>query len=229
MFKSRIRLYLECFGCGMIILGVLIILVSSKMKSVKRERNIINHEFVIHDFNCIKDYSSRQMPLASIMERSSREESTSQELETNFSGVADVFVVSDAPKSACDVNQKINSSVDYGRSKAGLGSKARLVRSSTSLIESTRFKLDDNNDVAEVVAPEAGTESWIPCNIKYGYGHHAAIEAALSTVLTVSTLVGFRVDQSCTIQHQYCCLHHMVKVSEPLFKQAASFACPNRL
>lgn len=52
-------------------------------------------------------------------------------------------------------------------------------------------------------------EDWTPAD-GYGEGHQAAIETALSTVLTVSTLVGFRGDQA---SHKHCCLHHAVQLT----------------
>lgn len=53
---------------------------------------------------------------------------------------------------------------------------------------------------------------WVPLDT-YGDDHQAAIEAALSTVLAVSTLVGFRAHQaSPEISQQHCCLQHAIQV-----------------
>lgn len=68
------------------------------------------------------------------------------------------------------------------------------------------FALSDttnNND-------NTNNEDWTPAD-GYGEGHQAAIETALSTVLTVSTLVGFRGDQA---SHKHCCLHHAVQLTK---------------
>ena len=51
--------------------------------------------------------------------------------------------------------------------------------------------------------------TWVPEGA-YGEGHQAAIESALSTVLTVSTLAGCRAGG---FVQEHCCLHHAVQVS----------------
>lgn len=51
---------------------------------------------------------------------------------------------------------------------------------------------------------------WTPAG-GYGEGHQAAIETALSNVLTVSTLVGFRAHQA---NPSHCCLHHAIQLTK---------------
>lgn len=53
-------------------------------------------------------------------------------------------------------------------------------------------------------------QNWTPAD-GYGEGHQAAIETALSIVLTASTLVGFRAHQA---NHNHCCLHHAVQLTK---------------
>lgn len=70
---------------------------------------------------------------------------------------------------------------------------------------------DNGETVVELCDLDASISrnSWTPAD-GYGADHQAAIEAALSTVLTVSTLVGFRSEQT---NRNHCCLHHAVQVS----------------
>lgn len=51
---------------------------------------------------------------------------------------------------------------------------------------------------------------WTPAG-RYGEGHQAAIETALSIVLTASTLVGFRAHHT---NPSHCCLHHAIQLTK---------------
>lgn len=65
----------------------------------------------------------------------------------------------------------------------------------------------------DFVAMPDKNQNWTPAG-GYGEGHQAAIETALSTVLTVSTLAGFRAHQA---NANHCCLHHAVQLTKVSF------------
>lgn len=97
------------------------------------------------------------------------------------------------------------------------------VDSTTVAILGGDFVEDENLDDDDDDEESENTSAWLPPDVDdeefYAQDHQVAVEAALSTVLTVSTLAGFRVvggdaNQLLMSQNQdYCCLHHAVQVS----------------
>jgi len=79
--------------------------------------------------------------------------------------------------------------------------------------EQSERQCSQESDRIEIVTDAKNDRDlWTPDH-EYGSDHKAAVEAALSTVLTVSTLAGFRPDGLVTPRKR-CCLHHAIQVGE---------------
>lgn len=94
-------------------------------------------------------------------------------------------------------------------------------RQVTVCSEIQRMVEHESNRCGSFDGASLDSSSWIPQDA-YGDDHQAAIEAALSTVLAVSTLVGFRAHQASSADTQECsqyccCLRHTIQVSPRYF------------
>lgn len=207
----------------MIILGVLIIFLSAKM----RRRHSIKSELVIHDFRRTKlahttsgdlkgkKGGSRDMRMES-EERSTLIENSGLNLSSvGVYMISETLELTELSKIENESSTKramvmlIPRIVDNHLGKLDFNSNINI---NTSEFEAVINNVTDGREGEgeEDDEEELADNNWIPDKVSYREGHQAAIATALSTVLTVSTLAGFRFDEG---REHHCCLHHAVQVS----------------
>lgn len=161
-FKARIRIYLECFGCSLIVAGFLLIFLGSKIqgnpalcwtKDLKDENDSGTHWSPPFELPFISWQPGERPRSCAAIERQVRE---------SASNALDLPVLMGGVESAKQPNL-----------------------SSSGCLINTKYNSDSD--------------------------HKPAVETALSTVLTVSTLAGYH-DTSIGACGS-CCLYHMVQVS----------------
>lgn len=199
----------------MIIFGVLIIFVSARL----RYKHQIDHEFVKHDLR----YTNLAQVTFDRMKRNSErlrrnrvkgeEKCVIQDLNLSENCV-EVFMIPESIQLIELNSPKIENESSTEHQMIALSTRINYDqdRLECESMDASRCEsetdINDDDEIEE--GQEANINNWNPDDIKYREGHQAAIEAALSTVLTVSTLVGFRVNEGSAY---HCCLHHAVKVS----------------
>lgn len=198
----------------MIIFGVLIIFVSARM----RYKHQVDHEFVKHDLkrtNLAQDTFDR-MKRNSERLRMNRVRGKGKCVMQDLGLVENKVKIFMIPESIQLIelnNPKIENESSTKHQMIALSPRINYDhdRLECEFMNTNRCESEtDINDDEVEEGQEVNINNWIPEDIKYREGHQAAIEAALSTVLTVSTLVGFRVNEGSAY---HCCLHHAVKVS----------------
>lgn len=105
-------------------------------------------------------------------------------------------------------------------SQMALTTWPQLAAKSTTELEHHPSGYQSTHQIGELEPEPFGSDSilsydsqqadWTPANY-YSEGHQASIETALSNVLTVSTLVGFRAHKA---NPSHCCLHHAVQLTK---------------
>lgn len=263
--KARTRLYMEGFGCAMVILGVLVVFASLRIRARR-------HFEMVQLSRMLRRPSGQHGPewhrrlhqqnLQHIHQQPTRRRHFGDEGANPFAANSAPTLVLDAEllsrdraisllwpdaKSPGTVSCLPGWPVSTDNQEARSESVTLVCRSgmrpphkSTSLINlsSSREEAAKQNQeslVGSLLASCDGSFSslsfastgsqWTPCldELDSAYCNHsheaATIEAALSIVLTASTVAGFRPDQAeISARHgdkheRFCCLHHTVQVS----------------
>lgn len=209
IIKARIRLYLECFGCCLMIAGFFLFLMSSK---IQRANMTNDHSKRTLSFDAPFIIGTKSSMILPINESSLRTESGNK----NF-----INYTQEDQLRESHTKTPISSSID-----APLVSPRSLVLSTKRDYPSTTGDIPDiksslRSEMNRSISQRESFEiiKWTPdyfSNTLDNYDclvteHQPAVETALSTVLTVSTLAGFH--QTQLIQLGSCCLFHMVLVS----------------
>lgn len=215
--QARIRLYLECVGCAMVLIGALIVLTSLKSRKSSRTHgansaraNSFSHNHH-HHFGKRRDLISNAKQQQ--QRRSSLDESVASAIKRN-----DEERTLRTVRSACDIE-----AMD---ARAKPVTAAALITPTVTIDEAEEtydvgddddddeeyeFSCDDENCTVSheaFMCPNA-LDRWTPsthpgnADDYYGDSHQPAIEAALSIVLAVATVAGCRAqDGQRQLQHQ---------------------------
>lgn len=228
--KAQIRIYLECFGCCMIILGVLMVFISIRI----RYKHELENELVIHD---LRRTNFAQIKLGGMMKRDrGRLRSIKAESGERRSKIIKNCSLAQNKVEVFMISESLELTELGNITENGNSTEHQMVMLIPRIVDNNLEKLDDNLDnpinseseaviIDEVEVNEVGgavgegeeeedggviDNNWTPDSIRYRESQQAAIAAALSIVLSVSTLVGFRVNEASAY---HCCLHHVVQVS----------------
>lgn len=225
-----------CVGCAMVIIGLLIVFLSQKLRpNSKFHQDSLDGELLgshVLDPRCIaRRHSSATTWIVGPPQHSQRTESVTRRLSSPKPFAEFASIERRNPPSNQRRRQRrgilrrshstfaTSQSISFTEemlapaaseqqlellsrpwSPVGVATAALAIASVEHL--HLRMHNSDEQDGDELMPTN---NNWMP-NDGYGDDHQAAIEAALSTVLTVSTLVGFRTQN-------HCCLHHAVQVS----------------
>lgn len=196
--QARIRLYMESSGCAMVILGVLIVFFSFKMRSGREQ---LRHGW-------------RRVSLSS---------------PAGFGGRRPSAALAGVPRQLPGAARRRPMTAGFSVVSRERGTSMRSMRWSRELAPDTLDGAFGSADeeaafyAAPFVLDNLGA-NWTPRGRQHdelALAHQtAAIEAALSIVLTAATLIGFRAEASSMMNfpsdgkhERFCCLQHTVQVS----------------